>query len=177
MLPMMKARYRAKAKSWALGEASTGTPQVGIEFVIEEGDHRGEWITGYFFLTDAAGDRTLETMRLCGWTGTDVSEELVGLDANIVELVVEPEDGMPDPQSGDVKQRLRLKFVNKSGGVAMRSALSNDKAKVLAAKMKAKLAVIDAKAKRESNGFIGAPPPGRIDGPPPGHPASDDIPF
>lgn len=177
MLPMLKARYRAKAKSWAVGEASTGTPQVGIEFVIEEGDHRGEWISGYFFLTDAACDRTLETLRLCGWTGTDVSEEMFGLDANIVELVVEPEDGLPDPHSGEVKQRLRLKFVNKAGGVAMKSALTSDKAKVLAAKMKARLAIIDAKAKREGNGVAAIPPPYRNDGPPPGHPAADDIPF
>ena len=174
MLPMLKARYRAKAKSWALGEASTGTPQIGIEFEVQEGDHIGERISGYFFLSDNAADYTLEKMRTCGWTGNDISEELVGLDANMVELVVEPEDSLPDPQTGEVKTRLRIKFVNKAGGLAMKTTLTTDKAKVLAAKMKARLAAIDAKSKREGNGAASPPP----SGPPPGHPAAvDDIPF
>ena len=86
MLPLVKSRYRAKAVAWALGEASTGTPQIGIEFEVQDGDQKGERISGYYFLSDNAADYTLEKMRNCGWTGTDISEELVGLDGNVVEL-------------------------------------------------------------------------------------------
>jgi len=185
MLPMLKARYRARAKSWALGEASTGTPQVGVEFEVEDGDHKGERISGYFFLSDNAADYTLEKLRNCGWTGLDLSElddvaASASMGANLVDLVVEPEDqeknGQPviDEETGEVKRRLRIQFVNRAGGLSMKSTLTADKKQVLAAKMKAKLAAFDAKAKR--NGATPAPsgPPGPN---PPPQGATDDIPF
>jgi hypothetical protein len=74
MLPMEKGRYSARAVSWQLGEAGTGTPQVGIEFRIEDGDQKGERISGYFALSDAAAEYTLQKLRNCGWRGTDISE-------------------------------------------------------------------------------------------------------
>ena len=186
MLPMLKSRYRARAKSWALGEASTGTPQVGVEFEVEDGDHKGERISGYFALSDLAADYTLEKLRNCGWTGSDISElddpaASASMAVNLVELVVEPEDqqakgGAPviDEETGEVKRRLRIQFVNRAGGLAMKSTLTADKKQVLAAKMKAKLAAFDAKAKR--NG--GTPAPSGPPGPnPPPQGATDDIPF
>jgi hypothetical protein len=101
MLPMEKGRYSARAVSWQLGEAGTGTPQVGIEFRIEDGDQKGERISGYFALSDAAAEYTLQKLRNCGWRGTDISElddaELsASMAANLVELVVEPEDSQKD---------------------------------------------------------------------------------
>jgi hypothetical protein len=182
MLPMEKGRYRAKAVAWQLGEASTGTPQVGVEFAIEDGDHKGERISGYFALSDAAAEYTLEKLRNCGWTGNDITElendKTMG--SKVVELVVEPEDqvknGKPviDDESGEVKQRLRIQFVNRAGGLAMKATLTDDKKKLLAAKMRGKLAAIDAKAKRDGNGA--APPASGPKSPEP-PPVTDDIPF
>ena len=188
MLPMLKARYRARAKSWALGEASTGTPQVGVEFEIEDGDHKGERINGYFFLSDNAAEYTLEKLVTCGWTGTELGElgdpfASASMGANLIELVVEPEDqekdGHPvhDEKTGEVKQRLRIQFVNRAGGLAMKSVLTHDKAQILSTKMKGKLAAIRAKANRDAgnSGSATPPPTGPLGQNPP--PLNDDIPF
>lgn len=176
MLPLQKAYYRAKAKSWDLGQAETGTDQVAIEFEVVEGDFRGSRITWYGFFTDKTEERTLESLRICGWTGTDLSN-LTGLDANVVEIVCEPEDGKADPETGEVKSRLRVRWVNRAGGIAMKTRLGDDQKKVLAARMKARIAAIDAKAKREGNGAAGAamPPGGPLGENLP--PVTDDIPF
>lgn len=93
---------------------------------------------------------------------------------NVVELVCEPEDTRPDPSTGEVKTRLRVRWVNRAGGLVMKNRLDDDKKKILAAKMKAKIAAFDAKAKREGNGAApaSAGPPGP--NPPP---MTDDIPF
>jgi hypothetical protein len=48
-----------------------------------------------------------------------------------------------------VKQFLRVQFINKVGGIAMKTRLNDEQKKTLAAKMKAKLAALDAKEKRE----------------------------
>lgn len=175
-LPMEKSRYRAKAVSWDLGEASTGTPQAGIEFEIQDGDHKGERISGYFALSDAAAEYTLEKLRNCGWTGSDIGDLLdkvvsATMAANVVELVVEPEDqvknGQPvtDEETGEVKRRLRIQFVNRSGGLAIKKTMSDDGKRALAAKMRAKLAALDAR-----NGVV-ASKPATNGG------AVDDIPF
>lgn len=187
MLPMTKSRYRAKAVSWALGRAGTGTPQVGIEFELQDGDHKGERISGYFSLTDAAAEYTLEKLINCGWTGTEVGElddpkASASMTANVVELVVEPEDivdkdghDMLDDE-GYVRQRLRIQFVNRGGGLAMKAAMTGDDKSLLSAKMKVKLAAIRAKAPRSSgtNRLLSAPPPGLDEAKPV---ATDDIPF
>src|SRR4051812_31922480 len=184
MLPMQKARYRAKAVSWQLGEASTGTPQVGIEFEVQDGEHQGERISGYFALSDAAAKYTLEKVRNCGWTGNDICElddatASASMAANIVELVVEPEFQIKEgrtvvDEDGKIKERLRIQFVNRGGGLAMKKPMTEDKKKLLAAKMRGTLAAIDALAKRDgTNGATGPVSPD----PPPPVGVVDDIPF
>lgn len=180
MLPMTKARYQARAVSWSLGEASTGTPQVGVEFEVQDGDHKGERIAGYFALSDAAAEYTLEKLRNCGWTGTDIGElespENSGsMAANVVELVLEPEQQKKEGQlltneDGSPKLRLRIQFVNRAGGLAMKKSLSDDSRRTLAAKMRAKLAALDARN--------GGPPAPAVKVPVAnGGAAVDDLPF
>lgn len=186
MLPMQKSRYRAKAVSWQLGEASTGTPQVGVEFEVQDGENQGERISGYFALSDAAAEYTLEKLRNCGWTGTDIGEldgpgASASMKANVVELVVEPEqqvkNGAPVVnEDGSPALRLRIQFVNRGGGLAMKTTLTEDKKKLLAAKMRGKLAALDAKARRD--GPVGNGATGPVSPEPPPHSGPvDDIPF
>lgn len=179
MLPMEKARYRAKAVAWSLGEASTGTPQVGVEFEVQDGDHKGERISGYFALSDAAAEYTLEKLRNCGWTGSDIGEledkeASASMASKQVELVCEPEDVKKDGQlltndDGSARLRLRIQFVNRAGGLAMKKSLSDDSRRALAAKMRAKLAALDARN--------GGPPAQTAKTPVANGGAVDDIPF
>lgn len=187
-LPMEKARYSARAKHWQLGAAGTGTPQVGVEFEVEDGDQKGERISGYFALSDAAADYTLQKLRNCGWTGNDVfelenPEKSASMAANLVEITVEPEDEVKDgkpvvnEQTGDVKRRLKVGFVNRAGGLAMKSSLTDDQRRVLGAKMKARLSALDLKSRPASNGNGSAARagPSGPNPPPPG--IEDEIPF
>lgn len=192
MLPMEKMRLRAKAVSWGLGKAGNGMPQAGVEFEVNDGDHKGERINGYFALSDAAAEYTLEKLCNCGWTGTELHElddpkASASMGANVVELVVEPEDQMKDGQvvlddEGYVKQRLRIQFVNRGGGLAMKATMTGDEKSVLGLKMKAKLAAIRAKANRGNGGSGNGGPRGPTP-PPPGldeggaQAPIDDIPF
>lgn len=186
MLPMEKARYRARAKAWQLGAAGTGMPQAGVEFEVEDGDHKAERISGYFALSDAAAEYTLQKLRTCGWTGTDIFEledpvKSASMGANVVELVVAPEDHVKDGQpvidetTGEVKRTLRIQFVNRVGGLAMKGSINDEQKKILGAKLKAKLAALDAKAKKAGNGA--APPPHEGPSGPNPPPPTDDIPF
>ena len=126
---------RAKAIRWAIGEAKTGTRQVGVEFELldVEGCPHMTW---YGFFTDKALATTVKALRACGWEGCDL-EQLDGLDRNEVQLVIEPE-------TDDAGQRrARIRWVNSAGGLAMGTALAGNDLKGFAAKMRGAILALD----------------------------------
>lgn len=161
--------YRAKARRAQLGSTSTGKEQVAVEFEIAEPQTRIVWY-GYF--TEKTVDSTIKALRTCGWQGDDLSD-LAGIDANEVELVIEHERddrGFPRP---------RVRWVNSTGGLALKSALDPAAAKTFAARMKGAIVAWD-----RANGV--ARPAGKTPAPRPARPAprqeelpaaDDDIPF
>ena len=161
--------YRAKAREAALAESSKGTPEIAVEFVMCAPEMEGQTITWHGYLSEKTEARTIESLRLCGWKGDDLTD-LAGLDSNEVNIVVEHEEYEGETHA-------RVKWVNRAGGLAVKAPMSADKAKAFAASMKNRIRSIDA-AK-------GTKPAGRQSSPPPGHPAGesgapmqdDDIPF
>lgn len=136
----MKGKYKGRAKTWGLGETSKGDPQVAVEFTIpvEGGDPALRTWYGYF--TDKTADRTIESLRTCGWKGDDLSD-LTGLDANEVELVIDEEEY----PVGSGKMRDKVEWINKlSSGAILKTPMSEDKAKSFAAQMKARIRAFDA---------------------------------
>lgn len=131
-----KRIFRARAASWGLGESSTGKEQVAVEFRISTENADVQSLTWYGYFTEATADRTLESLRYCGWTGDDLLN-LEGLDANEVDLVIEDEE-----YNGQV--RPKVQWVNKPGGLALTSPLTGDRAKAFAASMKEKIRALDA---------------------------------
>ena len=128
-------KYRAKAKEWLLTEiGANATPAVSVDFVFSDPELGKIIWDGW--LTDAAADRTLEALRYCGWEGTDIND-LQGLDANEVELVIEQEDynGRSYP---------KVKWVNRAGGLAHKTPLVGDKARAFAQTMKDRIRALDA---------------------------------
>lgn len=169
-------RYRARATLWDLGETSTGKEQVAVEFVILTEGADVERITWFGYFTEDTVDRTIESLRICGWTGTDLAE-LQGLEANEVELVIED-----DTYEG--KTRAKVRWVNKPGGLALKAPLSGERKKAFAATMRDRVKAFDAsagapkpKATTAPRNGAGRPPPhiGEAGGPPPM--SDDDIPF
>lgn len=136
---MENGKYRARAREWDLGMTGTGKEQLAIAFDFL--DHPGESMTAYLYFTDETLDRTIKAMRDMGWTGNDL-ENITDLDRNEVTVVVEAEEDL------EGKMRPRIKWINGSGGLALKQALDPNQRKAFAARMKAKVLMADRNAGR-----------------------------
>jgi len=122
--------HRGRAREWALGHASNGNEQIAVLFELTQGEHAGKTITWFGSFSDAAVDRTLDSLRHCGWDGDNFAA-LDGLDANEVELVIQPE-------TYEGKTRDRVRWVNRPSRLALREQMGPGAASAFAAKMRAK---------------------------------------
>jgi len=156
--------WRSHARGYALGNTSKGNPQVGVDFELLEGPDAGRHITWYGYFTDATFDRTVESLRLCGWIGDDL-DNLQGIDTNDVMLVIEHE---PD-QDGVIRARVR--WVNAIGGVAMANRFDADAARSFAQRMKGRVMAL-----KQGGGNAATPQP-RPATAPASASKDDDIPF
>lgn len=134
-MPIQDGTYRAKARTWALAESSKGTPEVAVEFLFSSPDFAGAGITWHGYLSEGAFKRTVESLRHCGWTGDDLTD-LAGLDTNEVDLVIANEE-----YEGETHPKVR--WVNKAGGLAVKSVMTPEKAKSFAAAMKGQIRALD----------------------------------
>ena len=135
--------YRGRPVAAKLGLTSTGKEQIAVQFAFTE--PVGEKLTWYGYFTDNTFDRTIESLRSCGWTGTDLTEFSghtlpAGFDQE-VELVVQHE-------TYENKTTARIAFINSGGGLALKSVLPEDKAKAFAARMKGRIVAADKSAGR-----------------------------
>lgn len=149
MSTLVPGTYTARAVSAALGLTDSGKEQIAIDFVVLDEGFAGQHITYYGYFTEKTEDRTLESLRYCGWRGDDLTD-LSGIDANEVRIECEN-----DTYEG--KTRLKVAWVNGMGGLALKTPMTPDQTRAFAARMKAKAAASRMK--------VGAPP--RNDAPPP----------
>jgi hypothetical protein len=176
---------KARAREWALGHSSNGNEQVAVLFEITQGEHAGRTITWFGFFTEHTWERTMDSLRHCGWDGNDFTS-LDGLDANEVELVIEQEE-----YQGKVRDR--VKWVNRPSRLALKEAMGADAMRSFAAKMRGRAQTHKAKygaqpaatspraqsqrghtQQQPSHDAMDPDPSGGYYGPPP---AEDDIPF
>ncbi len=102
--------YRAQAVDGHLGYTSKNNEQVVVRFAIVGGPHDGESVQWFGFFTDACFDRTIRSLRYCGWQGDDVAD-LTGIDANEVDIVVGHNE-----YKGKITPR--VSWVNQVGGLS-----------------------------------------------------------
>jgi hypothetical protein len=159
--------YEAKATEWALGESSSGKEQVVVSFHVLTPDAQEQRLTWYGYFTEKTADRTLESLRHCGWTGDDLTD-LTGLDANEVQLVVEDEEY-------EGKVTAKVQWVNKAGGLALKAPLAPDKAKAFAASMRDRIRAMDAAGGVRKPSA--APKPASLAAPEPPPHSDADLPF
>jgi hypothetical protein len=143
---MLAGKYRARANAVAMGTTSTGKEQIIVAFLTEG----GESISWYGYFSDRTWERTVESLRVCGWTGDDLTDfdggALAGLDTHDVEIVVEEEpdlDGVP---------RARVRWVNmlRGSGIAVKQPLAGTELKSFAAQMRGKILALDKSASKPS---------------------------
>lgn len=170
-------KYYARAVGAAVGKANTGTDQIAVQFEITSaGEFTGHSITWYGYFTDAAFNRTIESLRTAGWKGTDLADlsDFGPDNQTVCEIVIEHE---PD-QNG--KLRARVKWVNREngGGPALKNQLAGNDLKSFAARMKGKIVAFD----KQAGGGAPAQPARPAPRPAPQQsrnpaPTEEDIPF
>lgn len=167
-------RYNARAVDAQLGLSKGGSEQIGIGFeILDEGDHLGWHITGFFSFSDAAADYTFEKMRNAGWEGDDVTD-LSSLSPSAADcsIVIKHEEY-------EGEWRAKVAFVNRpgTGKVKMTTPLEGGALASFGARMRAK-----AIASRGTGGGGGARPANggattrtaRTPAPHPNAPGADD---
>lgn len=130
--------WKARGCEALLGKASTGTDQVGVDLQILEGPSQGAHVTWYGYFSEAAFERTIESLRLLGWEGDDLSD-LRGIDRLEVSIVVEDEADL----QGEF--RPRVKWINALGGIAMKDKMDIGTAKAFAQSMKGRVLALKQK--------------------------------
>lgn len=147
----MKGTFRAKAIEGAMGRAGTGTEQVAVLVELET----GERLTWYGYFSDAAAERTCESLIHMGVTDL---ESLAGLGSTEFEVVV-------DEEEFDGKLRDKIKFINRlgSGGVALRVRMSDAEKRSFAQRFKGKFLSMQ----RQLGGGPAQPPTAVTDDDPP----------
>lgn len=147
-------KHRATALSAVLSETKGGAPQIAVQCVgIDDPSMSDTW---YGFFTEATQERTIESLRVIGWTGNDFSvfEQGKELPAEMLgtEFVVVVEN---DTYEGVT--RAKIQWINRAdGGIAVKSPMSTAAVASFAARMKAACIAYD---KANGNGVKAAPRP------------------
>jgi hypothetical protein len=140
-------KFRATALDAVLTESKNGNAMVVIAFQLLDPPHIEMAYRG--MLMGKQTDRTLDTLRLCGWKGDDLSN--ITLDkGNEVALVLENE-------VYEGKNHTHIKWVNKVGGAGMakvKDSLSPVERQALAASLAG--AVLAHKQKAMAEGGVEA---------------------
>lgn len=154
--------YKAKVVGKDYCKSKGGAEQLAVRFEVVDGVEAGHQIMEFLSFSDAALKYTVEKMRAMGWAGLDLAD-LSTLGTNEVEIVVRPEEW-----DGQVK--MRVKFINSLGGVALKTALNEGERKSFAARMRGMIAGLDPAGAKATP----AKPKSREEPPPPD---DSEIPF
>lgn len=127
---IQEGTHPAVALSHQFGKAGTDDkPNVGIMFKIIDGPDKGRTIPWFGYFTAKTFERTCESLRYCGWKGTDIAN--LGTLDQIVDLDVAHEEY-------EEKQRARVNWVNRHGGMSLKNPMNEAEIAKLAAKLKSK---------------------------------------
>lgn len=131
LTPIGTYRARGVAGSAQLGKTDAGAPQIAAAYEITaEGPHQGTTLPWFGFFTDKTKKRTLESLRLSGWSNDDIGE-IEGFGDTEVDIVV-------GHSTWEGKTSARVDWVNRagSGGIALKSPMNDAERKAFAAKLK-----------------------------------------
>jgi len=140
------ARVKAPGNTWFGESGEKGTPFIRVPLIVEEGPQAGREIVWQGWLTEAAFDRTVETLaEAFDWDGDleEMSQGYVPFVDLLCRIVVESEEW-------EGKTRYRVKWLNPisgGGGKALEEAKLNTLLRSMGRKSKAL-----AKAVRDSGG-------------------------
>jgi hypothetical protein len=122
--------YIARADSGDLcyTENENPKPYVIVQFIIEEGERAGTTLPWYGYFTEKTEANTMKSLRVCGWSGNDLSD-LSGISDNLVQIVVADEE-----YNGQIREKVR--WVNKFGSMAVKGKMTDEQKKQFAQRMR-----------------------------------------
>lgn len=121
-------RARPNTDEAILCEASTGTAQVKVQFVLLNEGHERDLIDWYGPITQKAQTNTVKALRICGWTGTRWEERITIDPSQEVDLDI-------SPNTYNNKTTSRVNWVNKVGETGGAKPMDDAKRKAFAARM------------------------------------------
>lgn len=124
--------FKARAVEWGLGCTDKGSEYIAVSFEILEGEHAGKRVTWPGYFTDKTTDRTIDSLRYCGWSCDNIAA-LTGMGTADVEIVVEVEDYQA--RDGAWKKASRVRWVNRPSSLQVRGAMDAAAAKSFAERM------------------------------------------
>lgn len=139
--------YTGKAVNSDIRISGKGTEWIEVDFEVTDEDGKDHTVAWRGFLTDKTIDRTIESMRLCGWHGDDIADAMKdGLGIRSVDLVIQHEE-----YKGKITPRIA--FVNSAGS----TQLTDEKRRSIAerVKQKANLKKIDPPPSEDPNDELG----------------------
>lgn len=130
-----RGKHKARVLDWEFRRSAKGTSYIDVRFELPS-RHIVYWM-GFF--TDKTLDRTVESLRYCGWTGDDIDRMADdGMGSLEPEVVVEHEEY-------EGKVRARVQWVNNGDpSVASKGAMDADDRRAFAAEMKSRIRAISA---------------------------------
>lgn len=126
-------KYTAQAVDGYLNRTKDGKERIVVKFAIVGGQYDGQAVDWAGFFTDKTFDRTIQSLRYCGWRGDDISD-LTGIDANEVQIVVQHDEY-------NEKVYPRVAWVNQIGGGARMPA---DEVREFAESIKARIGALSS---------------------------------
>jgi hypothetical protein len=166
-MTMEAGLYRAQAMSIEFGITNNGTDQAAVTFELLESH---ETITAYLYFSERAAARSIDTLRMMGWKGSDAGEITVGEIQNEVDLVIEESEY-------EGKVSLKVKWINEvGGGPALKNKMDDAHKASFSDRMRG-LAI--ATAPKEGNGKTAPKPVARAAAKPAPRkaaPVDDDVP-
>lgn len=157
---MEPGTYKAKPIAAKYGKSGTGIHQIGVRLEITDGEFAGESRVWYGSFTPKAEKLTFQAMEAMGYTGGNPLD---------LSCLTEPVSIVVDYEEYNGEERLKVKFVNRLGGITMKEDLSAADAQSFADHFKGGYAMYKA-----GDGSGGSAGPTEHDPPPI---SDDDIPF
>lgn len=135
MIP--EGKYNAHAIQWDFGYAGKdNTRQVCVQFEILEGDFAGQCFNWYGFFTEKTKERTIQSLRYCGWKNDDIMN-MEGMGTLIVQLDIAHEEQKEGKNQGKTFPKVR--WVNRLGGggpIKLEKPMDMAQKRMFAAEMK-----------------------------------------
>lgn len=139
-------KYRATAIEAVLSQSKVGNAMIKVNFQLLDPPHIGLTWNGMLH-NEKSTTRTLDTLRLCGWKGDDLSDVAFSPE-NEVSLSLKNEEY-------EGKQHTRVQWVNAKGdgsGFKLKDTLSPAEKVAIASRLKGAVLAHKAKGNTASGG-------------------------